>query len=320
VIDFVKVVLTTALNEWSYFYAYLNKNKVTVKTEVDHFGVLSKEVFEMGNSLKFIIRYDEQSTVKRIEMQVSLHKYFADGYNYSDYTFKQLCQTVFELFTIYRINPQKAIIQNIEAGFNVIPPLYTDSLLDSLFMYRTELFKPMKNSFRLQIGIEATLSAMVIKGYNKRSQILRGGKDIGEECFRYELHYNRMRTVNKETCIYCLADLLDYQKINRLSNLVLDSLDHLVYFDNEIYSKSLAPKEIELCKVWSNPKRLQALAKHNPQKYRRQRKLFKALLATNGLDVLDQLKEAISRKRNNVLAMDRTTAKEVNYFKTQLVK
>jgi hypothetical protein len=292
----------------------------------------------MDNTLKFIIRYyteddktkgfnpeqrdstiQRDKTVKRIEMQVSLHKYFAHGYNYSDYTFKQLCRTVFTLCNTYRINPLKAIVQNIEAGFNVIPPLGTDNLLDGLFQYRTTPFNTMKNSFRTPVGIEATLDAMVLKVYNKRSQLLRV-KDIGKESLRYEIHYDRMRTVNKETGIYCLADLYDHQKINKLSNLVLDSLNHLLYFDSEIYGKDLTPQESTLCTVWSNPKKLQLLAKENPQQYRRERIRFKALQSSKGLNVLEQLKDSITLKRNKLLTMDKTTANEVNYYKTQIAK
>ena len=319
-IDFVKVVITSALYEWSYFYEYLNNNKVNVDTKADHNGVLIKEVFEMDNTLKFILRYNEDNTIKRIEMQASLHKYFAYGYNYSDYTYKQLCRTVFTLCNTYRINPLRATIQNIEAGFNVMPPLETNNLLDGLLMYRTIPFSTMKNSFRTPVGIEATLTAYVLKAYNKAGQLLRGGKDIGKECFRYELHYNRMRTINKETGIYCLADLYDYPKINKFSNLVLDSLNHLVYFDSEMYGKDLTLQESKLCTVWSNQKELRLLAKENPQKYRRERIRFKALQSSKGLNVLEQLEDSIRLKRNKLLTMDRTTANEVNYYKTQIAK
>ena len=317
-IDFGKVVITHAIYKWSSFYGLIQINKRNVSTKCNADGVLIKEVFEMKNSLKFIIRYNENNTIKRVEMQISFHKYFAKGYNYNDYTFSQLCRTIITLSTAYGLNPSKAIIQNIEIGANISLNTSVDSFISGLYFYNATPFNVMKNSFRTPVGIEATLSDYTVKAYNKRTQLLTR-LDIGRECLRYELHFNKMRKVN--ACgIYSLADLLEYQNIYKLAELLCNSLDGLIHYNSEYKSQCNTTNEKQLLNDWSNPQKIMKLSKEQPQKYRRQRRLFKQLSQRNKALVLPTVQRLIKRKANNLLTIDRTTMKEVNYYKAVIMK
>ena len=317
-IDFGKVVITHAIYKWSSFYGLIQINKRNVSTKCNADGVLIKEVFEMDNSLKFIIRYNEDNTIKRVEMQISFHKYFAQGYNYNDYTFSQLCRTIITLSTAYGFNLSKAIIQNIEIGANILLNTSVDSFISGLYFYNATPFNVMKNSFRTPVGIEATLSDYTVKAYNKRTQLLTR-LDIGRECLRYELHFNKMRKVN--ACgVYSLADLLEYQNIYKLAELLCNSLDGLIHYSSEYKSQCNTTNEKQLLNDWSNPKKIMKLSKEQPQKYRRQRRLFKQLSQRNKALVLPTVQRLIKRKANNLLTIDRTTMKEVNYYKAVIMK
>lgn len=317
-IDFVKVVLTNAIYEWSSFYDLIKVNSKNVSTKCNADCVLIKEVFELDHSLKFIIRYNEDTTIKRVEMQVSLHKYFARGYNYNDYTFSQLYRTVITLSTTYGFNPHKAIIQNIEIGVNINLNTSVDSFLNSLYFFNRTPFNTMKNSFRTPVGIEATFTDYVVKAYNKWLQLLPH-LDIGKECLRYELHFNKMRKVS--ACgIYTLADLLEYQNIYKLAGLLCDSLEGLIHYNKDYESECTTSNEKRLLNDWSNPKQIKQLSKEQPQKYRRQRRLFKELSQRNDTLILPTVKRLIKRKANNLLAIDKTTIKQVNYYKAIMQK
>jgi hypothetical protein len=176
----------------------------------------------------------------------------------------------------------------------------------------------MRNSFRTPVGIEATFAEYVIKVYNKTRQLL-SKFDIGKEVLRYELHFSRMRKVN--ACgIYSLGDLLDYQNIYKLAGLLNDSLEGLIHYDTDYKNECKSPNELRLLNDWSNPKKIKQLSKEQPQKYRRQKRLFKQLSQRNDTLVLPTLQRLIKRKVNNLLTIDKTTIKHVEYFKAVIMK
>ena len=313
-IDFVKVVITNSINEWSSFYNLLQNKKHNANTLCDKNGVLIKEVFQMDHSLKFIIRYNEDNTTKRVEMQVSLHKYFAQGYNYNDFTFNHLCRTIISISNTYGINPSKAIIQNLEVGANIALEDTTQSFLEGLYFYNLTPFHTMKNSYRTPIGLEATLADYVVKAYDKRRQLL-SHIDIGKEVLRYELHFNRMRKVNK--CgIYALDDLLEYENISALALLLIESLEGLIHYDSNYLNACKNKLEEDLLNYWSNPKKVVQMAKEQPQKYRRQRRLFKQLSQRNNANVISHVQTSLKRKVNNLICLDKSTIKQLEYYKS----
>ncbi len=317
-IDWTKTDITKAVIDLQKFYSLILLNKKNASLKTDQYGQLLKEIFVMGNSLVFVVRYNESGEIKRVEMQVSLHKYFEEGYNYSDFQFKHLFQSVSSICITYGINPLFATILNIEAGFNVIPPTKTDTFLNGLYFYKTVPFTEMKNKFRFKVGIEATLSDYVVKCYNKRSQLLNRVQ-MPTELLRYEVHFNKMRKVNK--CgIYCLADLLDHTKIYKLSKLVLSTLEDLVHFEPTAENNQLNTVDKKLMNQWKNPKQISKLMKNNSQKYRRQKRRFKQLSSQIERSALSEIKKAIHVKEKQLLQLDSVTIKQAKFFLTNYKK
>jgi len=312
VIDWTKTDITKAVNDLQSFYSFLNVNKFNVSLKTDRNGQLLKEVFEMGNSLVFVVRYNESGNIKRVEMQVSLHKYFAEGFNYSDFQFKDLFNSIASICLTYGINPFKAVVLNLEAGYNITPPTKTDTFLNGLYFFKTVPFTEMKNKFRFKVGIEATLSDYVIKIYNKRTQ-LQNTMLLDKEILRYEVHFNVMRKVN-DCGIYCLADLLDHTKVYKLSKLVLSTLEELVYFEPQLQHQPLTTTDKKLINQWKNPKEIATLMKANSQRYRRQRRRFNELSSQINTSTLKQIKKAIQAKEKELLQLDCKTIKQTKFF------
>lgn len=311
-IDWTKTNITKAVIDLQSFYSFINANKCNASLKTDRNGQIQKEVFEMGNSLVFVVRYNESGNIKRVEMQVSLHKYFAEGFNYSDFQFKDLFNSIASICMIYEINPIKAVLLNLEAGFNVTPPTRTDTFLNGLYCFKTVPFTEMKNKFRFKVGIEATLCDYVIKCYNKRSQ-LQNTILLKKEILRYEIHFNVMRKVN-DCGIYCLADLLDHTKVYKLSKLVLSTLEDLVYFEPQLQKQPLSTPDKKLIIQWKNPKEIATLMKTNSQRYRRQRRRFKELSSQIDTSTLNQIKKAIHIKEKELLQLDCETIKQAKFF------
>lgn len=319
--DWTKTDITMAVIDLQSFYSCINDRKRFVTPKVNSNGETTKEVFEMNNSLVFVIRYytDKEkrvkelyNNIKRVEMQVSLHKYFAEGFNYSDFQFKDLFKSVASICLTYGINPFKAVLLNIEAGYNVTPTIRTDAFLIGLYFFKTVPFEAMKNKFRFKVGLEATLCDYVIKCYNKRSQ-LQNTLRLEKEILRYEVHFNVMRKVN-DCGIYCLADLLDNTKVYKLSKLVLSTLEELVYFEPQLQKLPLSTPDKKLINEWKNPKEIATLMKNNSQRYRRQRRRYNELSSQIDTSTLKQIKKAIHAKEKELLQLDYKTIKQAKFF------
>lgn len=317
-IDWTKTDITNSILDLHYFYDYLGTIKDSVETKSNVDGVLIKETYSIKNSLVFVVRFNEYTgQIKRVFMQVSLHKYFADGYNYSDFHFKDVCGTIHSLCIEYGVNPFKARLLNIEAGFNIVPSIPTDSILNRLYFYGTRPFNQMTNSYGSSVGIVAELTKESCKCYNKRSQLL--SFDIGHEVLRYERKFKAMKKVN-ECGIYYLSDLLDHTKIYKLEKLIHLSLEELIFYEPIVTSEPLTKSDKTLLKFWSNPKAIDQLRKDNPQKYRRQKRRFKELTEANEVSILKDLKQALRTKGNNTLTIDTMTIKRNNFFLSQFQK
>jgi len=312
VIDWLKSDITNAVHDLQSFYSNITLNKCNASLKTDRNGQLLKENFEMNNSLVFVVRYNETGKIKRVEMQVSLHKYFAGGFNFSDFYFKDVFAGIASICLTYEINPFKATILNLEAGFNVTPQIETDTFLNGLYFYKTVPFTEMKNKFRYKVGIEATLSDYVVKCYNKRSQLM-SKIQLLKELLRYEVHFNVMRKVN-ECGIYCLADLLNHNHVYKLSKLVLSTLEDLVHFEPKLLNQRLTTPDKRLVNQWKNPKEIATLMKDNSQRFRRQRRRFKELSFEVELSTLTEVKKAIHAKEKRLLQLDYVTIKQIDFF------
>jgi hypothetical protein len=319
VTDWTKTDITTAILDLHYFYDYIGTIKDSVETKCDVDGVLTREEYTIRNSLVFVVLFNKHTgQIKRVFMQVSLHKYFSDGYNYSDFHFKDVCSTIQSLCIEYGMNPFKARLLNIEAGFNIVPFISTDSILNCLYFFGTRPFTQMNNSYGSSVGVIAELTKESCKCYNKRSQLL-SKFDIGHELLRYERKFKAMKKVN-ECGIYYLSDLLDHTKIYKLEKLVHLSLDELIFYEPIVLSEPLSKIDKSLLMFWSNPKAIDSLRKQNPQKYRRQKRRFKELTEANEVSILKDLKQALRTKGKDTLMVDRVTIKRNDFFLSQFRK
>ena len=110
----------------------------------------------------------------RIVITGSLHKYFNGGlHNHDSYTVDNLRETLIMLESEFSIEPNRALIQNLEFGVNLIVPFNPKGFIDSLISYKFKSFNTMaiinpgygKEYFQQQYGV---------KIYNKGLQYGRG--------------------------------------------------------------------------------------------------------------------------------------------------
>ena len=127
-----------------------------------------------------------------IELSGSLHKYHEEGFNFSDFNYQYLIETVLQVCEILQINPFKCPVRNVEFGVNIIPPIPTKCLIRQLIGHKTMTFTRMDSYGNKSLGKTVKHQQYQIKCYNKSKQF-----GLDKDVFRYEIRVKKMRHLEK---------------------------------------------------------------------------------------------------------------------------
>jgi len=228
---------------------------------------------------KFIITND-----RYIKHSGSLHEYFTDGGNFTDFTLPNLFGVIRDLRDKFDINPHNDVIHNIEFGVNVELPFKTKSFLDAVISYRGKeyerrtfsggghMIKFVMESKYHEPGKRPKVS-YEFKLYDKGRQYNLSGNVLRVEA--------KVRTMNflhsKKIPLRTSADLLN-PTILRSMGCVLIDLFKLLVICPKIAEKGCNEKEIPLLKDGRNPKYWSGLKESNHQEYKDTLKRFRRLV------------------------------------------
>lgn len=223
-IDFVKVITKQPKS------FLRNKHLDFNGTFKENGGEISNKYEAEFNSMKFI--YFEKTEL--LEIKGSLHKYFNNGlHNYNDFNYNNLIFVLNDISTRFNINLKECILQNIEFGLNIKPPLETNELLKNLLIHKTEIFKEisiLKGNFK-----QAVHSQFIIKTYNKAMQY-----KVNENIFRYEIKVIKMQKLNNIN-LKSLLDLKDKSILNAFFNVLLNEWNNIILFEKPLQINDLKP-------------------------------------------------------------------------------
>lgn len=152
----------------------------------------------------------EKATFKNLEFKLydsgflilsgSLHKFYNQGqHNYNDFAFSQLQDTLLSLQNTFSLNLGECLIQNIEFGLNIKPPILSKEILDMLIIHKSKCFDRRFNGLMK----EAVYAEYTCKYYDKGRQ-----EKLSHECFRYELKFIKSRQLGR----FGIRSLADLQK------------------------------------------------------------------------------------------------------------
>lgn len=154
----------------------------------------------------------------------SLHKFFNEGYhNYNTFDINNLRAVLDEINKLFGFDLSKCILQNLEVGLNITPPIDGTTLVKSLLTHLTEPFKYY--SIKRSEYKQAIHGRYYLKAYNKSIQY-----NINDEIFRFEVKYKKMLAVNN-LGIKTLYDLYNQKKLRLALELVIEKWQSIILYD-----------------------------------------------------------------------------------------
>lgn len=200
---------------------------------------------EFYNGLEFRI-YDNGRTT----IQGSLHKFWNSGaHNYNDFNFSAFSDVLDTLKKDFGIQPEQCILNCLEVGINVTPPIPTNDILDYCFLHKTKPFEYQKNSDEGKYK-QCEHSQYFIKLYNKALHYSKQGFDIESEIMRFEIKYKKMERVNN-LGIYTLNDIQN-KGFGIFKNELLTEWQNILFYDTTIVSNSMRLTNYKNPLYWSD--------------------------------------------------------------------
>lgn len=213
-----------------------------------------------------------------LEVSGSFHKLWEGGTNCGCFGFEDLVYTIGFVAHLCQVPPSAFTIKQIEFGVNLTPPPFeTQTLLDNLIAYKSEVFAKMPTS-RKGIGMEARLTEYRVKVYDKAAEMF-----MPSAICRIEVHIRRhtYQMIQVET----LADLMDYTTMTRIGCELVAIVGNLVFDDQLLNEEQLKPSEQRIVARGRNPRFYENFS-------RNERHLFRKLLKEYGIT---QFTEVLSK-------------------------
>ncbi len=225
------------------------------------------------NGLKFKLWDSAQ-----LYLQGSFHKYFNGGtHNYNDFTISNFADVLINFSTYFQVNPYKTDLHNLEFGANIILPFSCEKFLNTIVSYKNLLFD------RKTFGGEGYLIKYKLQQYELK--IYDKGKQfgLGDNILRVEIKVTRMEYLKSRSInISNYADLLDPVNIHKLSQLLIDTFNQLLIYDDSINCSKLQENEKMVLIEGSNPDYWKKYQKENPENCKKRKTRFKKLVLKHG--------------------------------------
>lgn len=217
-----------------------------------------------------------------------------NGNNLVDLSVNELLQTFQILQNTFMIDPNKAIIRNLEFGLNIEVPEKAANFINRFLLYETKAFsRPRSENARNKFyGSECDLSQFRIKIYDKGAQMM-----IDKNLIRFEIKVNRMQFFKqRKVNIKYLSDLSLEANLNDLGRVLIEIYDK-IFKVHEISFERLKPKYHEFMKLGRYAEYWERLHNENKQKCYRSRNRFAKLQAENiTVNLHKETKERIEEK------------------------
>lgn len=243
--------------------------------------------------LRFIETPNKDGETTRLVVG-SLHKHSnADGNNYNDFSFDQLCNTLNDLSIDFDIKLDKAQIQTLEIGVNIELDYSPEIIFKTAVCHKGKPFDSIDKKSR-KFGVICDRTDYAIKLYDKGLQSGIKGKHI----LRYEIKLHRSRPLEPYN-IRTLADLQDVEKVAPLIQILQAHIKETVFFDYSFNTSNLSESKQIKWLQYSNPRYWEALDK---RAYYKARKQYKSLIDKyKCIDWQSFLYKKVTQKYNELL-------------------
>jgi len=213
---------------------------------------------------------------EHLNVSGSLHKYWnstkrREEQNYNDFTFSDLTGTVLELYERFGIPPGRAIIENIEYGVNIIPPIPVKEILRSVINHKGKPFN-RKRSLSMNY-LECEHRQYYVKFYDKGGQYRQGN------ILRFEVKTRKMESI-RITRIKTLSDLTKHHYLQCLGIILTSTFNDLLFYDYTIPDTGIKARERLILTQGQNPGYWLEYKETNPDNYFKKRNRYKDLISS----------------------------------------
>jgi hypothetical protein len=264
-------------------------------------AIYHKLTFEINNSKK-------NPEIQYLNITGSIHKFWnlihgRGDQNYNDFRFEDIASAIIDFCQLFNLRPESCIIENFEFGVNVIPPIPTPEILQSVINHKGKRFE-LKRAEKMNY-LECTHGQYYLKLYDKGLQYDQGN------LLRFEFKTRKMEIV-RTAQIQTLADLINPINYERLGAILNENFSEIMFYDYTIPDAGINDQERLILTEGMNPSFWERYIKTNKDNYFKKRNRFKHLVRKYGKQNISEIVgKLVSQKWNNLLNTDPETLQEL---------
>lgn len=204
-------------------------------------GIAKDESYKYASTIKNLkISYEG----RQLKIKGSLHKY-ANGNNYSLFTYEEAKNVLHELSDIIGVSLNQFIVTSIELGLNIQLDAEVERYLNILHSYKLRPFimmSPLKGTSKLK-GKKCVFSEYSIKFYDKTFEAIKKGRIKREEVpanlLRYEIQLSRKQLKSSGFTNVTGQNLLSPLHYTRFKHLMKQIFNEIIFNDMVDYTGCL---------------------------------------------------------------------------------
>jgi len=297
-IDFIKIRINSPD-----IHGIRNSNRLEWVQQTNERTGEIKEYSAIYNGLTFQIIDN-----KHLNISGSIHKHWNSinrrgEQNYNAFTLLDLTGVIMDLIKGFTLIPDNCIVENLEFGVNISPPIPVNEILRSVINHKGQPFN-RKQSQRMNY-LECEHRQYYVKIYNKGLQYEQ------DNILRFEIKTRKMEFVRPAN-ISTLADIMNPANMERLGTILTGNFSDILFYDNTIPETGINARERLILTRGQNPMFWSDYKKTNPDNYFKKRNRYKDLVRKHGnQDLQEILFPLIGQKWSELLRIKPETLQEL---------
>lgn len=231
-----------------------------------------------------------------VKISGSIHKYFDNGYNWTDFSRLCLYDTLCEFCGEFEIDPKAAQIHCMEFGVNIEVPFDPSYFIKRILNYKSGKIELINGKAEIRDGISINFTQYKLKIYNKSKQ-----NKLEKNLLRFEVKIGKMQKLRGLGEKLFLNDLMKAETLQKLGSILLQEFNKLIIFE-PLDTRKMTLRESSTYKKMSERVFWLGIGKGAGGLRRESVKIYKGLIAKYGGVLQNQMSHLISEKWNELLA------------------
>lgn len=242
-VDFIKMLIRPNFKEQISAVLKLEQTHIEQTAELLESKPLKAEYYGME-----ILIYKNHTIIKGSIHKLRNLRLGKGDQNYNNFSNEDAIIELKELYHFLKIDPNLAIIQNIEVGVNIEVPFNVTQFLTENIIDHS--MKPPSTRTKKKSGFVVIfdVSEGIIKLYDKGRQY-----GLDKEILRIERKFKVNRAIFKKSQIKSVNDLLNRDKLNTLTSCITDILKKANIIDTMVLPEDITQRQRILLTNGINP-------------------------------------------------------------------